>query len=804
MSFTPISNTPPQYEESGIAASGYYIKFYVAGTTTPTAMATDSTGTTLLDKCQLNTEGYPINGSGAVFIPHINVEYKIALFRNAADANANDLNSAAWTVDTLIPGLSGVVGTAFDQIPLNADIVYPVANVAALRALTGISVGQQFHLDGHTVAGIGGGTLLATKIHGSETDDNGALFVVDGVVIERPEAGELSMAEFGVLESLPDNGVIIQSMIDRIVNKSIANGSNLGVDEIVGEAGVYPCTTGITTKPWIKFRSKGNVVLDYGLAATSVTALRIDNEGEINGDLKNASSNGDIFNGSFVLEGPGQSGTSVGVDLGNSVAGTANANFRDAGLGTIIVQSFSEILKVRGFDTYLVNFQNFRLELGGANAINFPDSSGQNSGERMMFINGTIAGALNAVLLNDLGTELIFMGCSFDFCGNSVLDVTDLAGFQSVSFIGSHFENSSDMFLMRGPSTDRRLAVNISSSTVLPKNEDTSLPLTRSDGLSVPRIALFQGHMNLSINGLQFNGYNKTLNTAESGLFMCDDSVVLSNADNITFTGSSQSVSKSKIINNNWDFDDSLVGAVIEDVRDAGFYCYSRSNGIDSAIVNTNTFDGSAAALQLNSTFALTEQFTLATEPALIQSNTVGSNVVLRGGTTTGLVTTQITTRYFREGAGSSGILTGLTRSGTTATATLAGHGLKAGQTIRLSGVVETEWNNVFTINSVPTADTFTFNALTTYNGTPTGTFNYETVNSLVPISDGETKSYNYSEGYGDTDDPSFTGDRLYYARYKFPHREQKPIGATHASLVVRFTQIDVGDAVIIGGVYID
>jgi len=103
MAFTPISNTVPQYEENGVAASGYFIKFYESGTTTPTAMATDSTGTTLLDKCELNTEGYPINGSGAVFIPHINVEYKIALFRNAADADANDLNNAAWDVDGLFP-----------------------------------------------------------------------------------------------------------------------------------------------------------------------------------------------------------------------------------------------------------------------------------------------------------------------------------------------------------------------------------------------------------------------------------------------------------------------------------------------------------------------------------------------------------------------------------------------------------------------------------------------------------------------------------------------------------------------------
>jgi hypothetical protein len=220
MSFTPISNTPPQYEENGIAASGYYIKLYESGTTTPTAMATDSTGATLLDKCQLNTEGYPINGSGAVFIPHINVKYKIALFRNGADANANDLNSAAWDVDGLFPYFTdSSIGTDFDQIPLNTDIVYPIANVTALRALTGITVGQSFYLESYSADRIGGGPLICTKTLGTEVDNGGTLFVVDGVVIERPKTGSVTAEMFGgipdfnlALGTGTDNQAVIQSV----------------------------------------------------------------------------------------------------------------------------------------------------------------------------------------------------------------------------------------------------------------------------------------------------------------------------------------------------------------------------------------------------------------------------------------------------------------------------------------------------------------------------------------------------------------------------------------------------------------
>ena len=161
MSWTPISNTPPQYEENGIAASGYYIKFYESGTTTPTAMATDSTGTTTLDKCELDSEGYPINGSGAVFIPHINVEYKIALFRNAADADANDLNNAVWDVDALFPLFDiSNIGTDFNQVPFNTDIVYPIKSVQNLAGLIGTQDDQQISMKGwHPDSDTGGGLL---------------------------------------------------------------------------------------------------------------------------------------------------------------------------------------------------------------------------------------------------------------------------------------------------------------------------------------------------------------------------------------------------------------------------------------------------------------------------------------------------------------------------------------------------------------------------------------------------------------------------------------------------------------------
>jgi len=153
MAWTGISNTVPQYEENGIAASGFYIKFYASGTVTPIPMAIDSTGVTTLAKCLLSTEGYPLNGSSAVFIPHIDQLYKIILYRNATDADADTTANAVWIVDSLSPVLdnnstfTGLTDFIFDASVLN-DVITSTTLVA----------GQTYNIAEHTL-GTGGGGL---------------------------------------------------------------------------------------------------------------------------------------------------------------------------------------------------------------------------------------------------------------------------------------------------------------------------------------------------------------------------------------------------------------------------------------------------------------------------------------------------------------------------------------------------------------------------------------------------------------------------------------------------------------------
>lgn len=65
--------------------------------------------------------------------------------------------------------------------------------------------------------------------------------------------------------------------------------------------------------------------------------------------------------------------------------------------------------------------------------------------------------------------------------------------------------------------------------------------------------------------------------------------------------------------------------------------------------------------------------------------------------------------------------LTSLTSSGTTATATLAGHGLQVGQSVLISGASPTIYNGTFAITAI-TSSTFTYTLGSSYTGSATGT----------------------------------------------------------------------------------
>lgn len=137
MAYAPLTGYLTQLiTQSGQVASDYYIKFYIANTTTPLSMATDQTGGTLLAKAKFNNNGIPISNpldNSTEFIPHLNQSYRLVVYLNAADADANNTAESYVNIPEIYPLLSeSNVGTGADQIPLNRDL--PSTNFEGISA----------------------------------------------------------------------------------------------------------------------------------------------------------------------------------------------------------------------------------------------------------------------------------------------------------------------------------------------------------------------------------------------------------------------------------------------------------------------------------------------------------------------------------------------------------------------------------------------------------------------------------------------------------------------------------------------
>ena len=138
MAYNPVSGFTLQViKQNGQVGSDYYLKFYIANTTTPLSMATDATGGTLLTEAKLNDNGMPISNpldNSTVFIPHVNQAYRLVVYTSKADADADNTASAfinipdvktlvgAELIDELGTAAYVDTGAGATNVPTNADL----------------------------------------------------------------------------------------------------------------------------------------------------------------------------------------------------------------------------------------------------------------------------------------------------------------------------------------------------------------------------------------------------------------------------------------------------------------------------------------------------------------------------------------------------------------------------------------------------------------------------------------------------------------------------------------------------------
>lgn len=123
MAFTPISNEFIQYQKdaSGTSASGFFIKAYAAGTSTPISLALEGDGTPLVDKVEIDSLGFAKNASGGATGVFVDQSYRLVLYANATDADNNTFASAIQDIDNLDPVLTGDLEAFVKFTDLSAD-----------------------------------------------------------------------------------------------------------------------------------------------------------------------------------------------------------------------------------------------------------------------------------------------------------------------------------------------------------------------------------------------------------------------------------------------------------------------------------------------------------------------------------------------------------------------------------------------------------------------------------------------------------------------------------------------------------
>jgi hypothetical protein len=200
MAITQLSPAPVirVWDNSGNLAVGGLIYTYIAGTSTPSATYTDSTGGTP------NTNPIVLNsrGEASIWIPPVN-EYKFVAY----DASGNLL----WSQDHISLGslLAADVANSAQVVP----------TIAALRSLSKNSLSSTALVLGYYAIGDGGGGTYYYNSADTSSADNGGTIIVatDGARWYLTNIQAITFEQFGAVgDGSTDDTTVIQKCIDTV------------------------------------------------------------------------------------------------------------------------------------------------------------------------------------------------------------------------------------------------------------------------------------------------------------------------------------------------------------------------------------------------------------------------------------------------------------------------------------------------------------------------------------------------------------------------------------------------------------
>lgn len=405
--------------------------------------------------------------------------------------------------------------------------------------------------------------LLALPVH---ADYSGPSF--GGVVsypIASAQGGTGANTSSGMSTATSDNSVPLQAAITARDTANTTAGSVFNDAPIFENSGKYTFTNGVTAPPYTKIIPLGPVKWDFSGAATNIVAFNSTNQNVPGGDYfynYNSANQGPFISGamgSTYIYGPGATGTSIGVQMGNTTGASSDANYRNASMQGVTIAAFNTCINIRGVNTYMLDMF-YGGGLYNCNVAIQSPTTVTNSGEKLRFNGWVMGGGANyggsgMTILDLAGPDMDFgfSDVSWDFQNyGAVIETGATSGVEFIT--ASHIEN-----------TEYQIIKSNLSSTYAPYmrwvvSNSKIVPTSLSPANNRPNRALFTGYFSLDGISNFLGGWANPSNDATHGMFLIDGSVNIINFIGYLEAGSGQLIAQQTLLNNDPFFAQGTVG----------------------------------------------------------------------------------------------------------------------------------------------------------------------------------------------------------------------------------------------------
>lgn len=626
-------------------------------------------------------------------------------------------------------------------------------------------------------------------------------------------AGSYSLLAAGVR---PSTGADVRAstvaLVDAIIAKANDLNDTLGLPDVPVPCGTYRFDAGLSIPPWVKLRAAGGVVFDFSNAPTNTTGIRSENAAPSGAGGTAPAHRGPFIDGSggaFDIVGPGATGTSIGLDLGQSVTGGADRDdFRDVDLKALFITGWGVGLRWRNKSTHQNSLEKVRIENYATYGMVFEDGVSNNAGERLGFRHGAIAkpglSTGVAISMKSTGWGATFDHYSFDYNRGGVLAMDAVSKDLKVRFLnGCWFEgNTNDAEFTRiGGSLSDNIQIVVDDALFIRTTSKTTVPPgARTDGESMPRAPIAKGAFDFVFGNIAVS-YKKPYHLANEGLFMCDDAVRAICRGGIKFPDYAQFPSRSLI--SHWNYDFSKERSTNAGLTTSGISGWIRRGDLLNMTVAMDavtTFAPSDRSLKFSCSAAGGYATIQGDAFPVSPGQTIMGQVVARGGLSTGnmQLLTGLGLGHPRPIAPVK-VLSAVKTGGNVVITTDGPHSLTVGRTLTFGGdtnVSGGNYNRKFRVEEVTSA-TFTIKVATSMPD-PTGTWSY-VVHDFEEVMVTPLVGNKFKTQYDDPDFVGHTGDRLWWCRQAICTMETIPAGITMAVPIIASSENDAGDVFNIG-----